>query len=327
MENNFSLSKETPPILIEKKEQRKVAGAVGLSLLALFAIMVGWSFVYVRIMGNIGFDYSFILKTLDNPAVNELVQIAVSTLMFIIPTFIFLRIVHEKAYRVIEFSLPQMKNKAAYIVAALGFCMFASQAGNYMANIFASFGFTFPSMDKELPTDVLGITLVVLSTSFFPALLEEFMMRGAVLGVLRRFGDGFAVIASSAVFALMHASLIQFAFAFLVGIVLGFITVKSRSIWPAVIIHAANNFISVVFSYLGLYLTVSEQNIVFFIFLLIIFATSVLAIVKISEDKEFLKLEKAKTEATEAKKIGWFLSSPWMVVAICIAFAIAIFLR
>lgn len=327
MENNFSLRQNEPPIVTEKKEQRKVAGIAGLSLLALFAVMFGWSFLYVRVMGNIGFDYSFILKTLENPAVNELVQIAVSTLMFIIPTFVFLRATHEKAYKVIDLSMPQMKNKTWFLVASIGFCMFASQAGNFMANIFADLGLTFPPMERELPTGVLGFALVVLSTAVFPALLEEFMMRGAVLGVLRRFGDGFAIIASSIVFALMHASLVQFAFAFLVGIILGFVTVKSKSIWPAVIIHAVNNFISIIFSYLELYLSNIELNTVFYVFLLIIFAISVFATAKISEDKEFLRLEKAETQATESKKIGWFLSSPWMVVAICVAFAFAIFLR
>ncbi len=327
MEDNFSLRQDMPPILTIKNEQRKVAGAVGLSLLALFAVMFGWSFVYMRIMGNMGFNYSFILKTLENPAVNELVQIVVSTLMFIIPTFIFLRITHEKAYKVISFSLPKMKNIWWFIVAAIGFCMFASQAGSYMADIFAKLGIDFPSMEREMPTGAVGFFLVVLSTAIFPALLEEFMMRGAVLGVLRKFGDGFAIIASSIVFALMHASLIQFAFAFLVGVVLGFVTVKSKSIWPAVIIHAVNNFISVVFSYLEIYLGNLELNTVFCVFLLIIFALCVFATVKISEDKEFLKLEKSGTVATEAKKIGWFLSSPLIVVAICIAFAFAIFLR
>lgn len=327
MKNKFSLGQNMPPILTEKKEQRKVAGAAGLSLLALFTIMFGWSFIYVRVLGNLGFDYSFIVTSLENPAVNELIQIAVSTLMFILPTFIFLRVTHEKAYRVIDFGLPQMKNKAAYIVAALGFCMFASLAGNFLANIFAAFGFTFPSMERELPTGILGFILVVLSTSVFPALLEEFMMRGALLGVLRKFGDGFAIIASSIAFAFMHASLIQFAFAFLVGIVLGYVTVKAKSIWPAVLIHAANNFISIIFSYLDLYLSTAQLNTVYFIFLLVIFALSIFSTAKISTDREFLKLEKPETEATEAKKIGWFLSSPWMVTAICVAFAIAIFLR
>ena len=327
MENNFSLWQEMPQILKEKKEQRKVAGVAGLSLLALFLIMFGWSFIYVRIMENLGFDYSFIIESTKNPAVNELIQIIVSTFMTIIPSLIFLRATHQKARKVIGFGKPKMENKTAYFFAALGFCMAASLFGNFMSNIFASFGLSFPSMERELPTGPLGFVLVVLSTAVFPALLEEFMMRGAVLGVLRKFGDGFAIIASSLVFAVMHASLIQFAFAFLVGIVLGFVTVKSGSIWMAVLIHAANNFVSVAFSFLEIYLGAEDQSVVFYIFLLIIFALSMISTVIVSKDKEFLRLEKSKTLATNRQKLGWFISSPWMIVAICAAVAIAIFLR
>ncbi len=327
MENKFSLRQDMPPILKEKKEQRRVADAAGLSLLALFAVMFGWSLVYFRIMGNLGFNYSFILETTENPAVNDIIQITVSTVMTLIPALIFLRATHHKAREVIGFGIPKVKNKTAFILAAVGFCMFSSIASNHLANIFSALGFTFPSMERELPTGVLGIVLVVLSTSVFPALLEEFMMRGAMLGVLRRFGDGFAIIASSLVFAFMHASLVQFAFAFLVGIILGFITVKSGSIWLAVIIHAANNFVSVVFSYLEIYVGQQTQNIIFYVFLLVIFMVSIFAAVKASWDKEFLKLEKAQTVATEAQKIEWFLSAPWIIVSICVAVIIAIFLR
>lgn len=327
MNDNFSSYKEMSPILSEKKEQRRVAGAAGLSLLTLFAIMFGWSFVYIRIMGNLGFDYSFIIKSTENPAVSELIQIGVSTLMTIVPSFIFLRATHAKARDVIGFGKPQMKHKSAYVIAALGFCMSASLFGNFMANIFASLGLSFPSIEREFPTGPLGFVLVVLSTAVFPALLEEFMLRGALLGVLRRFGDGFAIIASSLVFAVMHASLIQFAFAFLVGIALGHVTVKSGSIWLAVIIHAANNFLSVIFSFIDIYFGSNTQSVVFYVFLLMVFVISIFATVKISEDKEILRLENAKTQATEAKKLGWFISSPWMVVAVCAALAIAIFLR
>lgn len=327
MNDKFSSYKEISPILSEKNEQRKVAGAVGLSLLALFAIMIGWSFVYLRIMVNLGFNISFITKLTENPAFNEIIQILVSTLMTILPTFILLRATHRKARDVIELGLPKMQNKTAYIVAAVGFCMFASIVSNVLANIFAALGLSFPSIDRELPRGVLGFFLATLSTAVFPALVEEFMMRGAVLGVLRRFGDGFAIIASSLVFAFMHASLTQFAFAFMVGLILGFVTIKAKSIWPAVIIHAANNFISVVFSYLALYIDINVQNMVFYVFLLLIFAATACAIVKISEDREFLKLEKAETKSSEAQKIGWFLTTPWIVVAFCVAIAISIFLR
>ena len=327
MDNNFSFSNQISPILKEKKEQRKVAEAVGLSLFALFGIMFGWSFVYFRILGNFGIPYENIIKITENPAVNELIQIAVSSLMLIIPSFILLRATHNKARDVVMLGRPMFKNKTAFCVASLGFCMFSSQVSNYLTQIFSAFGINFPSMERELPKGILGFLLVVLSTVIFPALLEEFMMRGVVLGVLKKFGDSFAIIASSLVFSLMHASLAQFAFAFLVGLLLGYITVKSKSIWPAVIIHAMNNFTSVAFSFIGEYCSTTLLNTMFLVFLLVVFTASGIALAKLSNDKEFLKIEKAETESTEKQKIKWFLTAPWMVVALCVAIAISIFLR
>ena len=214
MEKNFSLDREMSPILKEKKEQRKVADAVGLSLLALFAIMFGWSFLLIRFTTNLGISNNIMAKILQNPGVNELLQISVSTLMLIIPSFILLRMTHNKARDVVLLGRPTQKIKVSFFVAAVGFCMFASQANNQLAAIFESIGLKFPSMDGELPKGVWGLVLMLLSTVVFPALLEEFMMRGVTLGVLRKFGNGFAIIASSLVFAFMHASLIQVALAF-----------------------------------------------------------------------------------------------------------------
>lgn len=327
MENNFSFSNQISPILKEKKEQRKVAEAVGLSLFALFGIMFGWSFIYIRILGNLGISYKTIIKITENPAINDLIQIAVSSLMLIIPSFILLRATHNKARDVVMLGKPIFKNKTAFFVASVGFCMFASQVSNYLTQIFSAFGINFPSMERELPKGILGFLLVVLSTVIFPALLEEFMMRGVVLGILKKFGDGFAIIASSLVFSLMHASLSQFAFAFLVGLLLGYITVKSKSIWPAVIIHAINNFISVVFSFIGEYCSTTLLNVAFLLFLLVVFTASGIALAKLSNDKEFLKIEKAQTQSTEAQKIKWFLTAPWVIVSFCVALVFAIFLR
>ena len=205
--------------------------------------------------------------------------------------------------------------------------MFASQASSIAGAIIEGFGVEFPSMERELPTGFLGVTLVILSTSLFPALLEEFMMRGVILGVFKKFGDGFAIIASSLLFAFMHASLSQFAFAFLVGLILGFITVKANSIWPAVIIHAANNFISIVFSYLELYVSTTVLNTVFYIFIGILFAAAVTGTITVSRDTEFLKLQKADTISTEAQKIKWFLTAPTLIITIIAEVAMSVFLR
>ncbi len=327
MKKNFSFNTEFLQLIEEKKEQRRVANFAALSLLILFLIMFGWSFVYIRVMGNLGVPYKTIVSLLDNPAINEIMQIFVSFCMLIIPGLVLARVLHIKIRDVVPLGLPKNKNNFAFFIAALGFCMFASQASSIAGAIIESFGVTFPSMDRELPTGVFGVALVVLSTSVFPALLEEFLMRGVILGAFKRFGDSFAIIASSVLFAFMHASLSQFAFAFLVGLVLGFVTIKAKSIWPAVLIHAANNFISVVFSYLGLYVGTTVLNTVFYMFLGMLFVAAVIATIIASRDTEFLKLESSDTLSTEAQKIKWFITAPAVIVAIIAAVAISVFLR
>ncbi len=327
MENNTFYQENFFEMQKEKKEQRRVANFAALSLLILFVFMFGWSFIYIRVMGNLGIPYKNIVKILENPIANDIIQIIVSVLMLIIPSLVLCRLLHLKVRDIVPFGLPKTKNNFVFFVAAMGFCMFASQASNIGGAIIESFGVEFPTMDRTLPEGVFGIALVILSTSVFPALLEEFMMRGVVLGVFKKFGQGFAIIVSSILFAVMHASLTQFAFAFLVGIILGFITVKSGSVWPAVIIHAANNFVSVVFSYLGLYLETKTLNLVFYIFICLLFAASVFCTVLVSRDKEFLKFEKADTKSGEKQKLIWFLTSPAVIVTILVAVLISAFLR
>ena len=74
--------------------------------------------------------------------------------------------------------------------------------------------------------------------------------RGVVMGHLRRYGDFFAVAMASVVFALMHCNLIQAPFALIVGFALGYLCIRTGSLWTAVAVHALNNTISLVFSYL-----------------------------------------------------------------------------
>lgn len=68
-------------------------------------------------------------------------------------------------------------------------------------------------------------------------LTEEFLCRGVLLKSMSKYGVPFAVFASSLIFGLIHGNIYQTPFAILVGVVLGYVAVRSGSIWPGVIIH------------------------------------------------------------------------------------------
>jgi sodium transport system permease protein len=77
-----------------------------------------------------------------------------------------------------------------------------------------------------------------------PAVFEELAFRGFILsGLQRRLSPWSAVLISSAFFALYHMNVFQAAPAFVMGAVLGTLTLWSRSIVPAMVFHLIYNIL------------------------------------------------------------------------------------
>lgn len=74
---------------------------------------------------------------------------------------------------------------------------------------------------------------------------EEFMFRRLLLDRLRPYGDRFAVVASALCFGLFHGNLNQYFYAFAIGLVLGYVALRTGLIWQNILLHAMINFISV----------------------------------------------------------------------------------
>ena len=88
--------------------------------------------------------------------------------------------------------------------------------------------------------------LLIISVCFFPGFTEELFFRGLVL---RRFYSTYspfkALIFSSVIFGLMHINPWQMITTTFMGILLGWIYIRYKSIWLCMFLHALNNFISI----------------------------------------------------------------------------------
>ena len=92
-----------------------------------------------------------------------------------------------------------------------------------------------------------GIAATVVVVAIVGPLVEEAALRGIVLGAVReRFGAWAAVLASAVAFAVLHGSVWSLVPFLVLGIVLGWLAVRSRSLWPAVIAHVLYNAVLVV---------------------------------------------------------------------------------
>ncbi len=164
------------------------------------------------------------------------------------------------------------------VVGGLGLCIAANMVATHLMGFANSIGlFSVPnplSQDGTLPILLLNL----ISTAVLPAVLEEMLFRGVILQNLRRFGDGAAVVCSAALFGLMHANLIQVPFAFLLGLFMGYIMVKTGNILLVMVIHFLNNAMSILLEYVTLYMDGYQSNVVMLSVFLILAAAGLLVI-------------------------------------------------
>ena len=101
-----------------------------------------------------------------------------------------------------------------------------------------------------LPADIMGEGLFRLLNSLvivvWGPFAEEIFFRGFLLAALApALGDMRAAVVSSAVFAAAHLSLGLTVPIFVTGLLLAWLYLKTRSLWPPIVMHAGQNLIAV----------------------------------------------------------------------------------
>lgn len=230
--------------------------------------------------------------SLKNPAYLLLDNIASISSMFIIGLFycLFSKTQLNDVFPLKKISL---KMAAATVTISLALALLA----NFFADLFVGgislFGIkNYAEMDFEI-TNPVEIILNIIAISIIPALSEEFAFRGIILSRLRKYGDGFAVFISALLFGLLHGNIVQIPFAFIVGLGLAFVTIKTSSIIPAIITHFLNNLSSVIISIIEENKLMSEEiaDGFYYLFLIIVFILAVFITYKLSQ-KSFFNLKK-----------------------------------
>ena len=82
----------------------------------------------------------------------------------------------------------------------------------------------------------------VLMLAVLAPVMEEVLFRGILLESVReKYSSGRAIVVSALMFGVIHIIPQQVVNAFVIGLILGFIYVRTDSLWPVIIIHALNN--------------------------------------------------------------------------------------
>ncbi len=234
----------------ERDSIRKSAATAGKETLIIFLLMQGLAII-IMIIGM--FTGLINVNDVENAYSGfsqmgyYLFEGALSIVSIAIPTFIIIKSSGQRLDYFLPFKKTEGKALAALTVAGMAVCMLAQIIPTILGMNLSLFGIDiFSNLESETPVSTVDFIMSVICTAILPALVEELAFRGLVLGALKKHGDMFAVIASAFLFGMLHGNFVQIPFAFIVGLVLGLVRVKTDSMLPSILIHFSNNFFAVI---------------------------------------------------------------------------------
>jgi len=285
----------------------------------MIAVSFAFSLIQTFIIYMAGYDPSLVdgLDDIDLSAY-YLFYIFVSATMFVGTSLLMFLILKIKPYELISYMPAKISKAIPLIMFALGGCLAGNIFSNLVSEFFKNFGYTPVIPELQLPMGVVGIILYFVASCAIPALCEEFMFRGLILGSLRKYGDVIAIVLSSLLFALMHGNFVQIPFAFIVGLIFGYITVLSNSIWPAVAAHFLNNFFSCALDYLTINMSIEQTNNTFLLYMAFLLVVGIAGlIIVVSMRKKFNPVNNhSSTGLTSGQRISRIFFAPVMLLSL-----------
>lgn len=107
---------------------------------------------------------------------------------------------------------------------------------------------------KAASAGSVGLLIMVLVMAVIPAICEELFFRVGLQQLLGKWfkNDHVAVVVTAFVFSLVHLDMSGFLVRFVMGLVLGYVFLYSRSLVPNVMLHFLNNAVATISTYVAI---------------------------------------------------------------------------
>ena len=197
----------------------------------------GWLYL---IIAGVSISISFLLTLLyvkKGFELDMIPNILISEAMLIVPTFLMLSLGKEKVTDVLGIK----KIKWSTFFGVVAFTMASSPLVTLVNLVSQLFVDNTVSANSAQFLSIHPLLLI-----FFVGILapvcEEVVFRGAILGGLKKEGNVFkAILASGLLFGLLHMNINQASYAFVIGILLGFLVEATGSIFSSILFHVLVN--------------------------------------------------------------------------------------
>lgn len=172
-------------------------------------------------------------------------QITAATNIVLMPIFaLLLRSDNKKRKLERGFSYRTAQTKSLLLMGILG--MTAAVSVNVIVSLsgLAYFSPKYQQVSQMIYSG--GLFMEIVSAVIAAPILEELLFRGMIYARLRDLcGAKWAIIISAAFFGIFHGNLVQFVYAFIIGLMLAYVYEKLKTIWAPIVFHVGANLISV----------------------------------------------------------------------------------
>ena len=171
----------------------------------------------------------------------NIILILINVLIVIIFTVIY-KVRKKNIKEELQFRKTKYINMIIAVALGLSFWIFDSG----VLSIIYEAGFlkeSFSYMEELLSPITSGnLILTIISVGIIAPFVEEFIFRGVIFKILNKnISALWSIIIQAILFGVFHLNLIQGGYASLMGILFGYVTYKTKSIWPAIVMHISNN--------------------------------------------------------------------------------------
>lgn len=210
-----------------------VAGAV---LMNVIDLVIGLVLIY-------GLGKQELYVSLANSPIYRILMNSIPMYAAGIPTVLLLLKSVPKKQKPLE----KTRMNIGHLLMMIPIAEFAMVVGNYIGMYINAIYSLLPDVENnDVVSDLIAdvpIPVIILVTVILAPIFEELLFRKLLLERLSVYGSKFAIIITAVAFGLFHGNLDQFFYATLVGLVLGYVAVKSGNWLYSVLIHMVMNLI------------------------------------------------------------------------------------
>ena len=208
-------------------------------------------FILFKILAQVG-----VLNGLDDALQETLSSCIIQILILLIIPFLLYILLTKQSIKdtAKEFRLKKISAKSILfsVLIGIGVYFLIAYVSGFFSTILSFLGAESVPNNKSINYAQYSIPmffLTVFISAVLPAICEEFIHRGMLIGILSKYGVVFAIVVSSLAFGFLHMNINQCFYAVLIGLFLGYLCIYTKSIIPCMIIHFMNNFLNVFFDF------------------------------------------------------------------------------